>query len=96
MCDALTFGPTPPQLPNPPLDAMFPTPAIAGEGCLNLNIWSPAPRSSGLPVMVWIPGGAFESGTGAAYDGIRQYRLAEQNVVDGRDHNHHDPKTLPR
>ena len=27
---------------------------------------------------------------------IRQYRLAEQNVVDGLDHNPHDPKPLPR
>jgi len=69
--DALTFGPTPPQLPNPPLDAMFANPAVAGEDCLNLNIWSFDLGSAGLPVMVWIPGGAFESGTGAAYDGSR-------------------------
>lgn len=27
---------------------------------------------------------------------IRQYRLAEQNVVDGRHHNPHEPKPLPR
>ncbi len=27
---------------------------------------------------------------------IRQYRLAEQSVVDGRDHNHHDHKPPPR
>jgi carboxylesterase type B len=38
---------------------------------LNLNIWSPELGAAGLPVMVWIPGGMFEHGTGAAYDGSR-------------------------
>jgi para-nitrobenzyl esterase len=68
--DALTYGPTPPQLPSP-LDALVPNPAVAGEDCLNLNIWSPELGSAGLPVMVWTTGGAFESGTGASpwYDG---------------------------
>ena len=67
--DALAFGPTPPQLANAPLDAIFANPTIAGVECLNLNIWSPGPGAARFPVMVWIPGGAFESGTGAAYDG---------------------------
>jgi para-nitrobenzyl esterase len=68
--DALTFGPTPPSLPlPPPLDALIPNPAVAGEDCLNLNIWSPDLGSARQPVMVWIPGSAFEYGTGAAYDG---------------------------
>ena len=46
---------------------------VAGEDCLNLNIWSADLGSAGQPVMVWIPGGAFEHGTGAApwYDGSR-------------------------
>jgi para-nitrobenzyl esterase len=34
-----------------------------GEGCLNLNVWAPAQRSGkGLPVMVWIHGGAYVMG----------------------------------
>jgi para-nitrobenzyl esterase len=68
--DALTYGPTPLQpLIPPPVDALIPNPTIAGEDCLNLNIWSPDVGQARLPVMVWIPGGAFEYGTGAAYDG---------------------------
>jgi carboxylesterase type B len=55
---------------------LLPNPAFAGEDCLNLNIWSPDLGSAGLPVMVWIPGGAFESGTGATpwYDGSHYTR----------------------
>src|SRR5262249_26254482 len=44
---------------------------IAGEECLNLNVWTPDPSAVGLPVMVWIHGGAFMNGSGSvgAYDG---------------------------
>ena len=72
--DALTYGPKPPQLPYPPpFDVLLPESAIAGEDCLNLNIWSPDLGSARLPVMVWIAGGEFEHGTAAApwYDGSR-------------------------
>ncbi|HYN32034.1 MAG TPA: carboxylesterase/lipase family protein [Ilumatobacteraceae bacterium] len=71
--DALTFGPKPPQVPYPsPFELLIPDYGEQGEDCLNLNIWAPA-GSSGHPVMVWIPGGAFEHGTGAAsaYSGSR-------------------------
>jgi carboxylesterase type B len=70
--DALTFGAEPPQLrPDPQIRALVPDPAVPGEDCLNLNIWSPALGSAGLPVMVWIHGGMFEVGSGATYDGSR-------------------------
>jgi para-nitrobenzyl esterase len=72
--DALTFGPKAPQLPYlPPWDVLIPEPAALGEDCLNLNIWSADLGLAGQPVLVWIPGGAFEHGTGAAslYDGGR-------------------------
>ena len=65
--DALTFGPEPPQLKPPadhPAAAMVWDPAEPDEDCLNLNIWTPAPMEHGRPVMVWIPGGMFEVGTG--------------------------------
>ncbi len=72
--DALSFGAEPPQL-RPPADhpaaAMVWDPAAPGDDCLNLNVWTPDPASAGLPVMVWIPGGMFEVGTGASYDGSR-------------------------
>lgn len=70
--DALAYGPTVPKPPYfPPFDALLPEPAIPGEDCLNLNIWSPDLEGAGLPVMVWIHGGAFANGSGAitAYDG---------------------------
>jgi para-nitrobenzyl esterase len=47
------------------------TPPI-GEDCLYLNVWTPAKSAEDrLPVMVWIHGGGFDRGTGAAmgYDG---------------------------
>lgn len=70
--DTLTYGPTvlkPPYFP--PFDALLPEPAIPGEDCLNLNIWSPDLGQAQLPVMVWIHGGAFANGSGAIdmYDG---------------------------
>jgi para-nitrobenzyl esterase len=56
-------------------------PPPIGEDCLNLNIWTPAKSAADrLPVMVWIHGGAFVHGTGAAlgYDGEN---LARHGVV---------------
>jgi carboxylesterase type B len=43
--------------------------AVDTEDCLNLNLWTPDPGASGLPVMVWIQGGMFELSSTAAYDG---------------------------
>ncbi|XP_048210704.1 carboxylesterase 5A [Perognathus longimembris pacificus] len=59
------------------------------EDCLYLNIYVPAHADDGskLPVMVWIPGGGFQTGSASIYDGsalaayedvlvvIIQYRL---------------------
>ena len=70
--DALAFGPTAPQPPyRKPFDTILHNPVLPGEDCLNLNIWTPEPGSTRLPVMVWIHGGAFTNGSGAVqtYDG---------------------------
>ncbi|HEX6934068.1 MAG TPA: carboxylesterase family protein [Streptosporangiaceae bacterium] len=79
--DAAAFGPTPPK-PDypPPFDTLFAEPDIAGEDWLNLNIWTPDPGASGLPVMVWIHGGAFANGNSAIplYDG---HAFARDGVV---------------
>ena len=52
------------------------------EDCLTLNVWRPAGAKPGdkLPVMVWIYGGAFISGSSAApfYDGTR---FAQKGVI---------------
>ncbi|MGC8489964.1 MAG: carboxylesterase/lipase family protein, partial [Clostridia bacterium] len=53
--------------------SLFPNPddPPANEDCLSLNIWAPPSNGSAKPVMVWIHGGAFVFGSGAApwYDG---------------------------
>src|SRR6266700_2401513 len=79
--EAFNYGPTVPKPPYfPPFDVLLPEPAIPGEDCLNLNIWTPDVGPTGLPVMVWIHGGAFSNGSGAIpqYDGSR---FARDGVV---------------
>ncbi|HEU5347628.1 MAG TPA: carboxylesterase family protein, partial [Ktedonobacterales bacterium] len=79
--DALTFGPKTPQLPYPPqISEILPELVGSGEDCLTLNIWSPGLGSARQPVMVWIPGSAFQYGTAATawYDGAR---FARDGVV---------------
>src|SRR5215211_7645735 len=41
------------------------------EDCLYLNVWTPGPDGGKRPVMVWIHGGAFVTGSGSTpwYDG---------------------------
>lgn len=70
--DCTRYGPTPPKNPYaPPFDKLLAEPAIPGEDCLNLNVWSPELGNAGLPVLVWIHGGSFTNGSGAVpqYDG---------------------------
>jgi para-nitrobenzyl esterase len=71
--DATAYGPTAPKPPYaPPYDVLLPEPQIPGEDCLNLNVWTPDPGASGLPVFVWVHGGAFVNGSGAVptYSGV--------------------------
>ena len=78
--DATALGPEPPQ-PQFPRDdptGMLYDPAVMGDDCLNLNVWTPDPGAVGLPVMVWSPGGAFRFSSGGSYDGSR---FARDGVV---------------
>jgi para-nitrobenzyl esterase len=63
--DALEFGPIAPQSPPIPGIAIPGDPVEQDEDCLTLNVWTPAPDSGRRPVMVWVHGGGFTSGTGA-------------------------------
>ncbi len=70
--DATGYGPTVPKGSYPPQYApLFPEVVIQGDDCLNLNVWTPDPGASGLPVLVWIHGGSFMNGSGSIgeYDG---------------------------
>jgi para-nitrobenzyl esterase len=65
-------GPQAPQLPSV-LDRMLgPASLPQHEQCLTLDVWAPPPEPGARrPVLVWIHGGAFTNGTGAApwFDG---------------------------
>jgi para-nitrobenzyl esterase len=82
--DALEWGHEPPQprMPAGDTDDVAPLvwdPAVPGEDCLNLNIWTPdLGAAARLPVLVWIPVGMFEVCSGASYDGSR---FARDGVV---------------
>jgi len=79
--DATRFGATAPQGEYPLyLREILPEVVVAGEECLNLNVWAPAAMTGGLPVLVWIHGGSYTNGSGsvAEYDGTH---FARDGVV---------------
>ncbi|GAA3178388.1 carboxylesterase family protein [Blastococcus jejuensis] len=77
--DATVLGPEPPQPQfGPDPTGLLYDPAVPGEECLNLNVHTPDPGASGLPVMVWSPGGSFQFSSGGSYDGSR---FARDGVV---------------
>ena len=69
--DCTEFGPTAlkPQQPDV-FEALLPDPTIPGEDCLTVNVWTPD-GARGLPVLVWVHGGGFMTGSSAVpiYDG---------------------------
>ncbi len=67
--DATRYGPAPPQVAPPESAGSDWDTAVTGEDCLVLNVWTPDPGAAGLPVRVWIQGGAFEISSTAAYNG---------------------------
>ncbi|MCP2623160.1 carboxylesterase/lipase family protein [Mycolicibacterium smegmatis] len=77
--DAVEHGPLPPQ-GRSFVGGGRDDPKMRDEGCLTVTVWSPD-TSGALPVMVWIPGGAFVYGAGQLqlYNGSRL--AANGNVV---------------
>lgn len=69
--DATVPGATPPaplrlRIGDLDVAALLGGPGRAGEDYLTVNVWTPAGRPSGCPVLVFVPGGGFVSGSGAA------------------------------
>ena len=69
---ATEAGPVPMQALAGPFTGLIPgsSASAASEDCLTLEIWAPA-EASNLPVMLWVPGGAFLTGGASlpTYDG---------------------------
>ena len=98
------YGPTVPKGPyRKEARDLLPEPVVEGDDCLNLNVWTPTPLpadpaaegASGLPVLVWIHGGAFVNGSGAvpiyagdrfARDGVVTVTINYRLGVDGFAH----------
>lgn len=59
------------------------TPPVLDEDCLSLNVWTPKADNEARPVMVWIHGGAFVTGSGSSpiYDGSILSRRGDVVVV---------------
>ncbi len=71
--DATAFGPAPPQ-PGEALGAARPLPRAGRRDpldCLTVNVWTPDPGGTRLPVLVWVYGGAYLFGQAGQpmYDG---------------------------
>ena len=81
--DAGAFRPDPIQSVDGPYTGVIPGTSTdsVSEDCLTLNVWVPEGDEAGLPVMVWVYGGAFLTGGGSfpLYNGARL--AAEQQVV---------------
>lgn len=76
-------GPIAPQPAPLPGAAVPGDPTFQGEDCLNLNVWTTGLDGGRRPVMVWIHGGGFTSGTGASvlYEGTRMAERGDVVVV---------------
>jgi para-nitrobenzyl esterase len=80
--DASAFGPVCPQTTG-----AFSAPGTQSEDCLTLNVYTPLDAKKekshreGLPVMVFIHGGAFTGGAGSQYDAQKLSEVGHLVVV---------------
>jgi para-nitrobenzyl esterase len=81
--DTQSFGAPAPQIPGMLARLLGSDTDRASEDCLSLNLWTPALDGGRRPVMVWIHGGSFTSGTAGSpiYDGSSLARQGDVVVV---------------
>lgn len=96
---ARSYGPSARQPTAIRLPARLAKLATGGqsEDCLTINVWSTGPGGDARPVLFWVHGGAFETGSGSLYSGAElaelgdivvvtiNYRLGALGFVDLRD-----------
>jgi para-nitrobenzyl esterase len=83
--DATRHGPSATQVPTI-LESTRGFSDVCSEDCLYLNVWTPDPgrrHFPSLPVLVWIHGGSFVTGSGSIswYDGTRLASRGDVVVV---------------
>lgn len=81
--DCTAPGPASPQNPESPAPPGQKPRAWSEQGCLNLNIWTPGKEGPARPVLVWLHGGAYVSGSNSdgMYDGGRLAAATDTVVV---------------
>ncbi|MDZ8170520.1 carboxylesterase/lipase family protein [Microbacterium xanthum] len=91
--DATAYGATPQRVDGG--ETLIPEPAIGGDDTLSVNVFTPAADDAGRPVVVYIHGGGYVSGSpasswydGAAFarDGIVTVTLSYRLGFDGFGH----------
>lgn len=80
---ATAFGPAASQNASLVERLLGGTMPVTSEDSLTLNVWTPALDDAARPVLVWIHGGGFTTGSGATpwYDGSRTARGGDVVVV---------------
>ena len=81
--EALDYGPKSPQpigRGEPHFLSSWDNPQDEDEDCLRLNIWTPSLHGPARPVLVWLHGGGFTSGSGSSL-GFDGHNIARRGDV---------------
>lgn len=83
--ETVEVGARSPQMPTGPISEVFALDRqeAMSETCLHLNVWTPSTEGGGRPVMFWMHGGGYTSGSGGwlLYDGANLAQSQDVVVV---------------